>query len=224
MEHDGEIRQLVHNGPEDVKAQLGIGAGLKLISAVGGADGDSQGIAAGAGDELLHLFGTGEAGIVLRDVHVVFYARKSAQLRFHHHAVVVGVLHHPAGDGDIFFKGLGRSIDHNGGIAAIDAEFAHLKAAAVIQVQRHRNVGTFQSGSLGQFYHISVVFQHILGHLQDHGSGFLTAGFTDGLDGLHIVKVERADGIAATVRLLEHLFGSYECHRDLSLSKNNFIA
>ena len=51
-----------------------------------------------------------------------------------------------------------------------------------------------------------------LGNLQDQGSTLFDSGFGDALDDFHVVYVESADGVAAFVSLLEHLFGINECH------------
>ena len=69
MEHDGEAGQALGDlfqhveaqGRRDQDALLIAGAlgGGKLIGAVAGADGDGQRVAAGLGDELLHLLGMG---------------------------------------------------------------------------------------------------------------------------------------------------------------------
>ena len=67
--------------------------GLELIRAVAGADGDGQRVAAGLGDELLHLLGTGVGRLVGGHLHLVLDAGQGAQLGLHHHAVVMGVLH-----------------------------------------------------------------------------------------------------------------------------------
>ena len=50
MEDDGEAGQALGDFLQDVEAELGIGAGLELVSAVRGADGDGQGVTAGAFD------------------------------------------------------------------------------------------------------------------------------------------------------------------------------
>ena len=69
MQHDGEAGQALADLLQHVEAQgrrhqdalLIDGAllGLELIRAVAGADGNSQGVAAGLGYELLNLLGTG---------------------------------------------------------------------------------------------------------------------------------------------------------------------
>ena len=64
MQHDGEAGQAVHDLLQDVKTQLGLLAGLELERAVAGADGDGQGIHAGAGDKILNLARIGIVGLV----------------------------------------------------------------------------------------------------------------------------------------------------------------
>ena len=214
MQHDGEAGQLTDDFLQDVKAQLGLGAGLELVSAVAGTDGDGQGIAAGLGHELLHLLGTGIVGVFSGDVHFVLYAGQRAQLGLYHHAMVMGVLHHLAGDLNVLRKRLGGSVDHYGGETAVDAGLAGFKAVAVIQVQRDGDLGALNDGSLHQLHQIGVVgvSPGALGHLQDDGSLLLPAGLSDGLDDLHVVDVESADGVTAVISLLEHLGSSNESH------------
>ena len=70
MEDDGEAGELLLNLVENVEGQgrrnetTGLRVarallGLELVSAVAGADGDGQRVAAGLGDELLDLLGMG---------------------------------------------------------------------------------------------------------------------------------------------------------------------
>ena len=77
---------------EDVKAKLGLGAGLELVCAVAGADGDGQRVAAGAGDELLDLFGAGVGAVLSGDLDLVLNAGESAKLGLNDDAVVMRVL------------------------------------------------------------------------------------------------------------------------------------
>ena len=58
--------------PWQHKAQLGVGAGLELVSAVAGADSDCQRVTAGAGHELFNFFGTGVGSSLSGDVDFVF--------------------------------------------------------------------------------------------------------------------------------------------------------
>ena len=115
--------------------------GLELIGAVAGADGDGQRVAAGLGDELLHLLGAGVGRIVGGDLDLILDAGQGAQLGLHDNAVVVGILHDLLGDLDILGKGLGGGVDHDGGEAAVDAALAGLKVGAVIQMQHDGNIG-----------------------------------------------------------------------------------
>ncbi|CAN4032301.1 Large polyvalent protein-associated domain-containing protein, partial [Dysosmobacter welbionis] len=67
MKHNGESGQALHDLVQDIKAQgrrnqlallvAGALGGSELVSAVAGADGDSQGVAAGLLHELLDLLG-----------------------------------------------------------------------------------------------------------------------------------------------------------------------
>ena len=124
--------------------------GGELVGAVAGADGDGQGVAPGLGDELLHLFGMGVVGLLGGDLHVVLNAGQRAQLGLHHHAVVVGVLDHLAGDLDVLGKRLGGGVDHHGGEAAVNAGLAGFKIRAVIQVQGNGDLGALNDRRLHQ--------------------------------------------------------------------------
>lgn len=48
----------------------------------------------------------------------------------------------------------------------------------------------------------------------------LLAGLGDALYDLHVVDVERADGVAAIISLGEHFLGSYQCHVKVSFMIN----
>ena len=101
--------------------------GLELVSAVAGADGDGQRVAAGLGHELLDLLGAGVGGLVSGDLDLILNAGQSAQLGLDHNAVIVGILHDLLGDLDVLGKGLGGSVDHDGGEAAVNAALAGLE-------------------------------------------------------------------------------------------------
>ncbi len=58
-----------------------------------------------------------------------------------------------------------------------------------------------------------------LGNLKNDGSVFLLAGLGDALHDLHVVDVERADGVAAVIRLLEHFGRGNEWHDIVSFCK-----
>ena len=155
-------------------------------------------------------------------LHLVLDAGQRAQLRLHHNAVVVGVLHHLAGDLDILGKGLGGRVDHDGGKAAVDAGLAGLEVGAVIQMQHDGDIGAGRYRRLHQLHQIGVVGvgAGALADLQDHGSVLLLAGLGDALYDLHVVDVECADGVAAIISLGEHFLGSYQCHVKVSFMIN----
>ena len=69
-------------------------------------------------------------------------------------------------------------------------------------------------GSLDELDEIGVVGvgARAAGDLQDDGSFDLGRGLGDALDDLHVVDVERADGIAALIRLAEHFLCGYDRH------------
>ena len=220
VQHDGEAGQTAGDLLQHVEAQLGLGAGLKLISAVAGADGDGQRVAPGLGHELLHLLGVGIGGILGGHVDLILNAGQGTQLGLHHHAVVMGILHHLTGQGNVLGKGLGGGVDHNGGEAAVDASLAGLKVGAVVQMEHNGDLRALQHSSFHQLHQVGVVGvgPGTLGHLEDYGSFLFPAGFRDALHNFHVVDVESADGVAAVVGLFEHFGRSYQRHCKHSLS------
>ena len=148
------------------------------------------------------------------DLHIILDAGQSAQLGLHDDAVVVGVLHDLAGDLDVLGKGLGGSVDHNGGKAAVDAGLAGLKVGAVIQVQGDGDIGALDDGGLHQLHQVGVVGigPGALGDLEDQRGVDLAGRLGDTLDNLHIIDVEGADSIPAVIGLLEHFFGRNQWH------------
>ena len=131
--------------------------------------------------------------------------------------MVVGVLHHLFGEGDVILEGLGGGVDHDGGKAAVNAAFADLKIRAVIEVQGDGQAG-IGLGGLHELDEIDVlgILARAGGHLQDQGGIHLRCGLGDALDDLHIVHVERADGIAAFIGFPEHFLRRYDWH-DITL-------
>ena len=229
MEHDGEAGQALGDLFQNVETQgrgnqnalfiAGALLGLELISAVRGADGDGQRVAAGLGNELLDLLGAGVGSLVSGDLHIVLDAGQSAQLGLDHNAVIVGILHDLLGDLDVLGKGLAGSIDHDGGEAAVNAALAGLEVRAVVQMQNDGDIGAALHSGLYQLHQIGVVGigAGALGNLQDHGSVLLLASLGDALHDLHIVDVERADGIAAIIGFLEHFSRSNQWHTNILL-------
>ena len=186
-----------------------------------GADGDGQRVAAGLGHKLLHLLRAGIGGILGGHVDFILDAGQGTQLGLHHHAVVVSIFHHLAGQGNVLGEGLGGGIDHHGGEAVLDAGLAQLKAVAVVQMQ-HNGQARLNNGGLHQLLQIGAVGigARALGHLQDQGGLQLSGGLGNPLNDLHVVDVEGTDGVTAVVSLLEHFLGSNQWHNKSLLLKN----
>lgn len=157
MENDGEPRQTLGDFFQDVKSQLGLGAGFKLVGSVGGADGDGQGVAAGALHKFLDIFGTGVGGVGSRDVDIVLNAGQGTQFCFDYNAVVMGVFYDLLGHGDILFKGERGTVDHNGGKSAVDTRFTGFEIRAVVQMECDGQVGIFNNRGLHQLDQVGVV-------------------------------------------------------------------
>ena len=176
-----------------------------------GADGDGEGIAAGSGYEFLDLFGTGIGGVFGGYLDFILNAGERAELRFNDHAVVVRIGDDLPGQGDILFKRLGGGVDHDGGEAAVNAAFAQLKAVAVVEVNADGEVKTgvllrIFDCRFDQLHEIDMigVLARALGDLQDERCALLDGGVADALDDLHVVDIERADGIPAVIGFLKH--------------------
>ena len=127
--------------------------------------------------------------------------------------MVVGILHHLAGQGNVFGKGLGGSVDHHGGEAVVNAALADLKAVAVIQMQADGQAG-LNDGGLHQLHQVGAVGigAGALGHLQNQRCLQLRSRLRDALNDLHIVHVEGADGIAALIGFFKHFLRSNQRH------------
>ena len=84
----------------------------------------------------------------------------------------------------------------------------------MVQVEHDGDVGALDDSGLHQLDQIGVVGvgAGTLGHLEDQGGVQVTGGLGDALHDLHIVDVERADGITTVVGLLEHFLGSDQRH------------
>src|SRR5699024_9193240 len=127
VQDDREAGQALADLFEDIEAQLRLLAGLELIGAVAGADGDGEGVAARLFGEFADLVGLGEAGVLRLDVDGILDAGELAELRLDDDAAVMRVLDDLAGDLDIFFEGVVRSVDHDGREAVLDRGFAGLE-------------------------------------------------------------------------------------------------
>lgn len=104
MKYDGKTGQTPGDLLQNVESQLRLGAGFEFIGPVGGANGNRQGVTAGTLYKFLDILGTGIGGVSSRDVDIVLDAGQGAQFRFHHNAVVMGILYDLFGHSDILLK------------------------------------------------------------------------------------------------------------------------
>ena len=108
VQNDGEAGQTLGDLFQNVETQSGgnqnailvQGAllGSELVSAVGGADGDSQGVTAGTGNELLDLLGTGVGSGLSGNIDLILDASQASQLSLNNNTVIVSILNDLLGD------------------------------------------------------------------------------------------------------------------------------
>ncbi len=175
-----------------------------------------------SGDKVLHLGRVGEVGVVLGDVDVVLDAGQLAQLRLYHNPLIVGVLHHLAGEGHVVLVVVVAAIDHHRGKAPVDAGFADFKIRAVVQMQGDGQAG-IGNGGLHQLGEVDMlgVLAGAGGNLEDDGGLLLGGGLGDALDDLHVVHIEGADGVATLIGFFEHLGSSDKRHNGSLLTQKN---
>ena len=84
----------------------------------------------------------------------------------------------------------------------------------MVEVERDGDLGILDNGGLDQLDKIGVVGigARALGDLQDNGALELSCRLGDSLNDLHIVDVERADGVSTVIGLREHFFCRYQWH------------
>ena len=176
-----------------------------------GADGYGQRVATAALHELHGLIRVGIHAVFGRNVFL--HARQLSQFGFNPHSALVRVIRHPTSDGDIFFKGQVRAVDHHGRKAAVDAGLAQIKVRSVIEVNHHGQI-VFHESRFHQLHDIILprIFAGPGGHLKNQGRAFLGPGPHDALDDFHVVDVERADGVPFRVSPLEHGAGTGDGH------------
>ena len=76
-------------------------------------------------------------------------------------------------------------------------------------------------GGLNELHEVSMVSvgAGALGDLEDERCAQLGGGFGYALDDLHVVHVERANGVPTVVGFAEHFFGCYDAHKNYLLCK-----
>ena len=208
MKDDGEAGQALAYFFENIETKLGVLAGLEFICAVRGTDRDREGIDSRSLRKLFHFVGRREQRVVRFYFYVVLYARELAELRFDDHAVVVCVLDDFFRERDILLPRFGRSVDHDGSESAVDRGLADIEIRAVIEVHDDGNIRSLHR-RLHEMFEVDGirVLSRTRGNLKNDGRFALVRRLHDRLNHLHVVDVERADGITARIRFLEH-FGT----------------
>ena len=140
-------------------------------------------------------------------------ADEHAQFAFHHAVVLVGVFDDAAANLDVFLERFVAAVDHHAGEPLVDALLAQLEGIAVVQMHGDGNVGR-ADGGLDQFFEINGVgvLAGALGNLEHDGRLLLLASLDDGLEQLHVVDVEGAQGVFALEGLGEQVFSMCQWH------------
>ena len=104
-------------------------------------------------------------------------------------------------------------VDHDAGKALIDTFLAQIERITVIQMHSDGDVGKADS-RFDEFLKINGVgvLARSLGNLEQDRSFFLLAGLDDGLEQLHVVHVEGADGVFAFECFGEEFSGVCQWH------------
>jgi len=123
-------------------------------------------------------------------------ADEVAEFGFHRGIEFVRVFHDFACDFSILLERLVAGVNHHAGETFINALFAEVEGVAVVQVDGDGDVGQADR-RLDEFLEIDGVgvLAGALGNLENQRRLFLFAGLHDGLDELHVVYVECAEGV-----------------------------
>ena len=149
MQYKREARQHVGNFFKAGKIKFRFA--FKFVSAVAGADSDSQRVNAGTFYKFNCLVRVGVGSVFGVYFNCVFNTGKAAEFCFNNNAFVVGVVNNTFGKLNVFFKRMLAAVNHNGGKAAVNAGFADFKIFAVVKVQADGQAGVF-NGCFYQFH------------------------------------------------------------------------
>ena len=214
-----------------MRRTLPVGFLRELVGAVGGADGDGEGVHPGFFHEVGGLIGVGQQhGVVqfaFRAMTILFpgpagFQRpQAAQLAFHGDAARVGNVGHLLGGLHIVFIAGRRlhvlpqgSIHHHRAEARLDGACTHRRRGAVILVHadgyvrphfRGRENEVAQEGFTG-------IAARAGGALQDDRSVDRGSGLHDRLDLLHVVDVESRQAVMVFCRVIEQLSEGNDSH------------
>src|SRR5437667_4850884 len=108
-----------------------------------------------------------------------------------------------------------RAVDHDAGVAIVDAGLDQIERVAMVAVNGDRQRRIFLHGGVDDGLEIADVgvFAGTLADLKDQRAFLLGAGIDDGLAQLHVVDIERADGKSAAIGEIEHRLGGHQRHR-----------
>ena len=193
---------------------------LEFIGPVGVSDRDSEGIHPGLPHKLNRLLRLRvmTAGRVIAPLFAVIElgTDKMTQLAFHHAIVLVGVVDDLTADLDILFERFVGGINHDTRKALINALLAQIKGVPVIEMNRQRD-GREADRRFDELLEINRmrVITGTARNLEHHWRLFFLAGLDDGLRHLHVVHVERAEGVLAFQGLGEQIVGMCEWHKIL---------
>ena len=220
MEHDGESRQFLHDGIQHFESQRrrhetsrsGVYValfGFELVCAVRRADADGQRVAARTRGKVDYFFGV-RIGVVFSR-YLVFYAGQHTQLALYGHVELMGVFHHLLRQRYVFLIREVRTVDHHRRESHVHTRLAEFERIAVVQVKHDFRMGTTQffcifHSALGHIAKQSLVgiVTCALRHLQNHRRFGFDGSLDDGLKLLHVVEVERGDGVSPLDGAGEH--------------------
>ena len=122
MENDRESRELLLDSLENIECEwrwnetsglLVAGAllRLELVSAVGGTDGNGEGVATGLLYEVDNLLRLGVMRRLVRNL--ILNAGKNSELSLNGNIILVGVLHDLPGEGDVLLVRKSGTVDHH---------------------------------------------------------------------------------------------------------------
>ena len=117
----------------------------------------------------------------------------------------MGIFYYLAGQGDVLFKAVLGTVDHYRAESAVHTGLADVKVGTMVQMQGNGQIGV-GNGCFHQLGQIDMlgILPGTGRYLQDQRGTLLSGCFSNTLDDLHIVDIERADGISAFIRFLEH--------------------
>ena len=147
---------------------------------------------------------------------IVLCADQHPQFAFDRAVVFVGVIHDFFANFDVFLERLVAGVNHHTGEAFINTFLAQLEGIAMVEVDGDGNVGE-ADGGFDEFLEIDRigVLARALGDLEHQRRFFLLASLNDGLDQLHVVDVEGAEGVFAVQGFGEQVAGMCQWHNFL---------